>query len=253
MSTQRHLPFRKGIYILPNLLTTASMLCAFVGILRAIDGRFDECAMLIIASALFDGLDGKVARLTGTSSEFGVQYDSLADMVAFGVTPAVMMYLWQLSDFGRMGLMASFLFMTCAALRLARFNITGSKGSKRFFVGLPAPGAGVVLATFILFTPFIPPFIARWEPAVSLLLMYVLSFLMVSRVRYISLKEYAFFRARPFSSLVTMTLLFVLIASYPRFLGFVLLFLYIISGPFYTYYLLLRRPDLLRGSPRNVS
>ncbi len=113
-------------------------------------GRLYLLRLCILASCVFDGLDGKVARLTGTTSEFGVQLDSLADLVAFGVVPATMTYLWMLEGYGRLGLMAAFLFMACGALRLARFNVQASTGSKKHFVGLPIPGAACTLATLVL-------------------------------------------------------------------------------------------------------
>lgn len=246
-------PFHKGVYILPNMLTTASLFSGFLGIMWAIAGEFDACALAILVSALFDGLDGKVARLTGTTSEFGVQYDSLADLVAFGVTPAIMVFQWQLSNFGRLGLMACFLLVVCGALRLARFNVNTASTSKKYFIGLPIPAQGCVLATLVLFEPFMPAPVAEHLPAIALVMAYALSFLMVSRVRYASFKEYDFVKAHPFSSMVTVILLFVMVASQPKALGFLILFGYVLSGPIHTYYLLLRRPHILRERTRNLS
>ncbi len=253
MSEGKSRPFHKGVYILPNMLTTASLFSGFLGIMWAIGGQFESCALAILVSALFDGLDGKVARLTGSSSEFGVQYDSLADLVAFGVTPAIMVFQWQLSSFGRLGLMASFLLVVCGALRLARFNVNTASTSKKYFIGLPIPAQGCVLATLVLFEPFMPAFAAEHLPEITLAMTYGLSFLMVSRVRYASFKEYDFVKAHPFSSMVTVILLFVLVASQPKALGFLILFGYVLSGPVHTYYLLLRRPHILRERTRNIS
>ena len=252
MNKEQNRPLRKGVYILPNLLTTAGLFLGFLGLLWAVAGRFEACAMAVLAAALFDGLDGKIARLTKSDSDFGVQYDSLADLVAFGVTPAVMIYLWKLSEFGRLGLTASFLLVVCGALRLARFNVQVGDGSKKFFVGLPIPAAGCTLATLILFTPFVPESLNPVLPAACLVLVYALSFLMVSRIRYASFKEYGLIKAHPFSSMVTAILLFVLVASQPKLLGFLILFGYLVSGPVYTYYLLLRRPSLLREHPKRA-
>ncbi len=234
--------FRKGVYILPNLLTTASLFSGFMGILWALQGRFEACALAILVSTLFDGLDGKIARLTGTTSEFGVQYDSLCDLVAFGVTPALLLHQWALHIYGRLGLMACFLFLACGALRLARFNVQSSITSKKFFIGLPIPAAGCIIATLVLATPYLPDPIKGHPLALgALILAYSLSFLMVSRVRYASFKEYGMVKAHPFSSMVTAILLFVLVASQPRLLGFVVLLLYMLSGPIYTYLIMPRR------------
>lgn len=253
MSEPKDRPFHKGVYILPNMLTTASLFSGFLGIMWAIQGQFEACALAILVSALFDGMDGKVARLTGSTSEFGVQYDSLADLVAFGVTPAIMMYQWQLHAYGRLGLMAAFLLVVCGALRLARFNVNSSTSSKKHFIGLPIPAQGCVMATLVLFEPFAPGFVATHLPEAALVLAYGLSFLMVSRVRYAAFKEYDFVKAHPFSSMVTVILLFVLVASQPKALGFLILFGYVLSGPIHTYYLLLRRPHILRERTRTHS
>jgi CDP-diacylglycerol--serine O-phosphatidyltransferase len=164
MSEPTDRPFHKGVYILPNMLTTASLFSGFLGIMWAIQGQFESCALAILVSALFDGMDGKVARLTGSASEFGVQYDSLADLVAFGVTPAIMMYQWQLHAYGRLGLMAAFLLVVCGALRLARFNVNSSTSSKKHFIGLPIPAQGCVMATLVLFEPFAPGLWSRTCP-----------------------------------------------------------------------------------------
>ena len=252
MTESRPRPVHKGVYILPNLLTTASLFSGFLGIMWAIGGQFEATALAILVSALFDGLDGKVARLTNTASEFGVQYDSLADLVAFGVTPGIMVYLWKLNQFGRLGLMASFLIVVCGALRLARFNVASATTSKKHFIGLPIPAQACIMATLVLFAPFIPESIAAYEPQLLLGLAYACSFLMVSRVRYASFKEYGFVKAHPFSSMVTVILLFVMVASQPRVLGFLILLGYMISGPVYTY-LIIRRSGALRGASQKLT
>jgi len=255
MVKERALPRHKGVYILPNLFTTASLFLGFLGMIWAIEGLYEYSALAILGSCLFDGLDGKVARLTNTTSEFGVQFDSLADLVAFGVTPALTMYLWQLHAYGNMGLMASFLLIACGALRLARFNVQSAVTSKKFFVGLPIPAQASTLATLILFAPHLP---ANWMsdvlPTACLVLVYVLSFLMVSTMRYASFKEYGFIKAHPFSSMVTVILLFVMVASRPKMLGFLFFLGYIISGPIYTIFILSpRSAKLLRESQKEPS
>lgn len=241
---QKNGPVHKGVYILPNLFTTASLFAGFMGLVWAANGKMEHCAAAILFSALMDGLDGKVARLTNTSSEFGVQYDSLADLVAFGVTPAFMVYAWNLHAFQRMGIAAAFLFATCGALRLARFNISTSSTPKKFFIGLPIPAAGCALATLVFFAPHLPDFAVRALPGFTLGLTLCLGFLMVSRVRYASFKEYGFITAHRFSSMVTAILLFVFIVSAPRLWGFLIFLGYLLSGPIYTFVILPRRAHL---------
>ncbi len=248
-------PVPRGVYILPNLLTTASLLAGFVGITFALRGDFKSTALAIFISLVFDGLDGKIARLTHTSSEFGVQYDSLADLVAFGVTPAIMLYLWELSAFGRMGLMASFLIVACGALRLARFNVQTKSASKKYFVGLPIPAQGCTMAAFVLFAEYVPKGLSETVlPVFALVLAYTLSFLMVSRIRFPSFKDYGFLKAHPFSSMVTALLLLVLVASQPKLLGFPLFLGYILWGMVDTFFILPRKhPGLLRESRQELS
>lgn len=246
------MPRHKSVYLLPNLLTTASMFIGFLGLIWAIQGDFASCALCILASCVFDGLDGKVARMTGTTSEFGVQLDSLADLVAFGVVPATMSYLWVLEGYGRLGLMAAFLFMACGALRLARFNVQASSSAKNHFVGLPIPAAACTLATLVLFSEYVPATYAQSVlPISTLVLVYVLSFFMVSTIRFYSFKELSAFKAHPFSWIVTAILVFSLVASRPKFLGFLIFLGYLISGPLYTFFLLSRRGKrLLRDSSK---
>ncbi len=255
MSKEKPLPRHKGVYILPNLFTTASLFLGFLGMVYSIEGQFEYTAMCILGSCLFDGLDGKIARLTNTTSEFGVQFDSLADLVAFGAAPGLMMYQWQLSEFGTLGLMASFLLVACGALRLARFNVQSAVTSKKFFVGLPIPAQASTLACLVLFVPSLPErFAADVLPTASLVLVYVLSFLMVSTMRYASFKEYGCIKAHPFSSMVTAILLFVMVASRPKMLGFLFFLGYLISGPIYTMFILSPRGSkLLRESQKEPS
>jgi CDP-diacylglycerol---serine O-phosphatidyltransferase len=248
-------PRHKGYYILPNLFTTASLFSGFLGIMWAISGRFEASALAILASGLLDGLDGKVARMTNSQSDFGVQFDSLADLVAFGVCPAVTIYLWQTHLFGRLGLLASFLLMACAALRLARFNVQVNCVSKKFFIGLPTPASAGSLALLILVARYLPEGAPeKLLAGVTLGLVYALSFLMVSRVRYASFKDLAVVRSHPFTSTATMILLFVLVASEPRILGFLLAMGYLLSGPIYTFLVFpLRKSSHLRGPSRELS
>ncbi len=247
---------RRSVYILPNLFTMASLFAGFMGMLWAMEGRFDMTALAILVSCLFDGLDGKVARLTGTSSDFGVQFDSLADLVAFGVTPAIMVYQWQLARFGRLGILAAFMLVACGALRLARFNVMSGKvaTSKKFFIGLPIPAAGCMISLFFMFERYLPDDLAAAVvPRACLVLVYALSFLMVSRVRYASFKEFGLVKAHPFSAMVTAMLLFVVVASEPWFIGFLLFTAYLVSGPIYTFFVLPRRASKLREPLQELS
>lgn len=247
-------PKHRGYYLLPNMMTIASLLTGFLGILWSIEGKFDLAAVAIVVSCVFDGLDGKLARLTNSVSDFGVQLDSLADLVAFGVGPAVMIHQLHLHAFGRLGLMASFLIIACGALRLARFNIQTGKISKKFFIGLPIPAAACTLATFVLFTSYIPEGLTTWVPKFTLFLAFLVSILMVSNVRYASFKDADAIRAHRFSATVTALLIFVLVASEPKLLSFVFFIGYIISGLFYTYFILpLRGKSLLRESSHKIS
>lgn len=248
-------PKHRGYYLLPNMMTMASLLSGFLGMLWSIDGRFELAAVAIIVSCVFDGLDGKLARLTNSASDFGVQFDSLADLVAFGASPAVMIYLWQTHVFGRLGIMASFLVIACGALRLARFNVQTGKISKKFFIGLPIPAAACTLATFVLFSSaYVPESIAGILPGATLFLSFLVSILMVSNVRYASFKDGEVIRAHRFSATVTALLLFVLVASEPKLLSFLFFMGYIVAGLIYTYFILpLRGKSLLRDTSEKTS
>ncbi|MFO7728228.1 MAG: CDP-diacylglycerol--serine O-phosphatidyltransferase [Desulfonatronovibrio sp.] len=246
-------PKHKGFYILPNLLTTASLFIGFMGILWAIDGRFNLTALAILAACVFDGLDGKIARLTRSTSDFGIQFDSLADLVSFGVCPAIMIYLWQTQTFDQTGLAVAFLFMACGALRLARFNLQSKNLPKKFFLGLPIPAAACTLAAFVLFSTFLPEAVMQTIlPKTTLILSFALSLLMISKVKYASFKEVEMLRLHPFSSTVTAIMIFVLVASEPKFILFLFFISYVFSGLIYTYlYLPLRKPANLREPKRS--
>jgi len=140
---------RRGIYLLPNLFTTAALFAGFYAIVQAMNGRFEHSAVSIFIAMVLDGLDGRVARLTHTQSEFGAEYDSLSDMVSFGAAPALVMYEWALKGMGKLGWIAAFIYCVCAALRLARFNTNIEKVDKRFFQGLPSPAAAALVAGLV--------------------------------------------------------------------------------------------------------
>ncbi len=228
---------KRAIYILPNLFTTSSIFFAFLSIVFASQSRFEQATYCIFMSAFLDGIDGKVARLTGTSSEFGVQYDSLADVIAFGMAPALLIWYWALIDYGRTGIGVSFLFLACAALRLARFNVSAAlePNEKKFFIGLPSPAAGSVIASFILFAPFNSLFPFMTSPYFQLALCMLTGLLMVSRVRYFSFKEFDWAKKHPLQFIVIVLLIFVVVFSHPRMFLFPLFFMYILSGILYTF------------------
>ncbi len=220
---------RKGIYILPNLFTTGSLFAGFYGIVATTSGDFNSAAIWILVSSIFDGLDGKVARLTGTSTKFGVEYDSLADLVAFGVAPGILMYSWALKPFGRLGWLAAFLFVVCGALRLARFNVQVNTVESKRFVGLPIPAAAsMVSATVLLFHRF---GWGSYKKLAILILIYSLAFLMVSSFRYYSFKDPELIKRQPFAFLVLAILLLIVIAAEPVIMLFAVFIAYIASGP----------------------
>lgn len=220
---------RKGIYILPNLFTTGSLFAGFYGIVATTSGDFNKAAIWILVSSIFDGLDGKVARLTGTSTKFGVEYDSLADLVAFGVAPGILMYSWALKPFGRLGWLAAFLFVVCGALRLARFNVQVNTVESKRFVGLPIPAAAsMVSATVLLFHRF---GWGSYKKLAILILIYSLAFLMVSSFRYYSFKDPELIKRQPFAFLVLAILLLIVIAAEPVAMLFAVFLAYIASGP----------------------
>ncbi|RTZ93891.1 MAG: CDP-diacylglycerol--serine O-phosphatidyltransferase [Deltaproteobacteria bacterium] len=221
---------KKGIYLLPNLLTSGSMFLGFYAILHAFKGDFTRAAMAIMLAAILDGLDGRVARLTKTESRFGVEYDSLADLISFGVAPAVLAYTWALKPFGRFGWLAAFLFLACGALRLARFNVQVNSVESSHFIGLPIPAAAGTIATLVLFIHRLHiVFINR--SLIILLLVYILAFLMVSSIRFYSFKKFDLIRRKPFSTLVLAVLALVVIISEPEIMLFAIFCLYILSGP----------------------
>ncbi|QCQ21228.1 CDP-diacylglycerol--serine O-phosphatidyltransferase [Desulfoglaeba alkanexedens] len=221
----------RGTYILPNLFTTANLFSGFYGIVSTISGNYQAAAIAILVSCLFDILDGKVARYANATSRFGVEYDSLADLVAFGVGPALLLYLWALKPFGRVGWLAAFVFVACGALRLARFNVQVNSVSKKYFVGLPIPGAACMVATTVLF-------FCEWKgphfsgsSAILLGVTYLLGFLMVSNIRYNSMKELEVVKGKPLPALFVVVVLLSVVAAKPRIMLFSLLVAYVISGP----------------------
>jgi len=224
-------PPHKSAYIFPNLLTAGNLFAGFYAIVASMNLKFEHAAVAIIIAAFMDGLDGKVARMTGTSSRFGVEYDSLADLVSFGVAPAVLVYVWELRGFKRVGWVAAFLFVACGALRLARFNVQVATTEKRWFTGMPIPMAGGTLAVTVLFFQHMLAGGRETSGLLFVLLTYLLSFLMVSTVRYRSFKELETRPHRAFYLMVSVIILISLIAIHPQISLFALAVLYLLSGP----------------------
>jgi CDP-diacylglycerol--serine O-phosphatidyltransferase len=221
---------KRGIYILPNLVTAASLFAGFYSMVATLNGNYGSAAVWIFISAVCDGLDGKVARMTGTTSKFGVEFDSLADLVAFGVTPAFLMYAWALKPFGRLGWVAAFLFLVCGALRLARFNVQVDTVESKRFVGLPIPAAAsMVASTVLLFSHFGWP--SSYKKFAIIAMIYLLAFLMVSSFRYYSFKDPALIKRQPFGFLLLAVVLLIVVAAEPVAMTFAIMLIYTLSGP----------------------
>ena len=222
---------QRGIYLLPNLLTTAALFAGFYSIVAAMKGYFETAAIAIFIAMIADGLDGRVARLTNTQTPFGGEYDSLSDMVAFGIAPALVIYSWSLFYLGKFGWLAAFLYTAATALRLARFNTQIS--DKRYFQGLPCPSAAGIIASMIwIGSDYEMKGIAMAIP-ISLLTVAVAA-LMVSKIRYSSFKTIDFKGRVPFITIVLAVLLITAIALQPPEMLFSIFFIYLISGPVIT-------------------
>lgn len=220
---------RSGIFLLPSLFTTANLFSGFLAVLFTANGRYEQAAVAIFAAILLDILDGKVARLTNTTTQFGLEFDSLADVVSFCVAPAFLLYAWALSHLGRAAWLAAFLFVICGAIRLARFNVYAGLLDRRFFVGLPTPAAaGLAAATVLLLAE---EEIARWGLLAISAATYIVAVLMVSTFRYWSFKEVDFSRRHRVGILLLVVLAVLIVATAPQFFLFTLFGLYVLSGP----------------------
>jgi CDP-diacylglycerol--serine O-phosphatidyltransferase len=229
-SYDRRESLKRGVYLLPNLVTTGSLFAGFYGIVATMNGKYDLAAWFIMISAVFDALDGKVARMTGTTSRFGVEYDSLADLVAFGVAPGLLMYSWALKPFGKFGWLAAFLYVVCGALRLARFNVQVNTVESRRFVGLPIPSAAAMVASCVLLFYHLGGSGTIKKVSVVVLI-YLLAYLMVSNHSYNSFKDPELVKRQPFSFLVLAIILIIVIVAQPEIMLFSIASVYAISGP----------------------
>ncbi len=220
---------RRSIYLLPNLFTTGALFAGFYAIVQAMNGKFETAAVAVFIAMVLDGLDGRVARMTRTQSEFGAEYDSLSDMVSFGVAPSLLMYEWAFRDLGKVGWFAAFIYCAGTALRLARFNTNHEVIDKRFFQGLPSPAAAALVAGFIwVMNDYgVAGVDVRWV-SVALTLFAGLS--MVSNVRFYSFKDFNMRKSVPFIAIFLLALFFILISSYPPGVLFLLFLGYALSG-----------------------
>lgn len=221
---------RRGIYLLPNLFTTAALFAGFYAIVQAMNQRFSEAAVAIFIAMVLDGLDGRVARLTHTQSEFGAEYDSLSDMVCFGAAPALIMYEWALKDLGRFGWISAFVFCAGAALRLARFNTNIEVIDKRFFQGLPSPAAAALVAGLIWVIDDFGIQRAEVIRAIAAAVTLFAGITMVSNIPFYSFKDINLRRSVPFWAVLLIVLAMTLISSNPPMILFLLFVAYSISG-----------------------
>ncbi|KTD38909.1 CDP-diacylglycerol-serine O-phosphatidyltransferase (phosphatidylserine synthase) [Legionella nautarum] len=229
-----------GIYLLPNLFTTASLFAAFYSIVASLKAQYEVAAVAIFIGMIADGLDGRIARLTNTQTAFGGEYDSLSDMVTFGVAPALLIYSWNLHKLGKIGWLVAFMFTAAVALRLARFNTQLAVADKRYFQGLSCPPAAAILSSFSWFC--YQNQLEHFSIAViTAIIAVIAAVLMVSNIRYHSFKEVDFKGKVPFLYLLLMIILFVAIAVYPSLVLFMSSLVYALSGPLQTLIVLQRR------------
>jgi CDP-diacylglycerol--serine O-phosphatidyltransferase len=227
LHNQRH---RRGIYLLPNLFTTAALFAGFYAILASMDGQFGKACLAIFVAMVLDGLDGRIARLTHTQTAFGAEYDSLSDMVAFGLAPALVVYQWALTGLGKFGWLAAFIYTAGAALRLARFNSQLASTDKRYFRGLPSPSAAALIAGAVWIS--VDNQVAADDVKIAMgVLTGIVGLLMVSNLRYHSFKQIDMRGRVPFFAVVLVMLLFAVVLSEPPLVLFLLFLAYGLSGP----------------------
>jgi len=221
---------RRGIYILPNLFTTGVLFGGFYAIVQAMNARYEHAAIAIFVAMVLDGLDGRVARLTRTQSEFGAEYDSLADVVAFGAAPALVMYEWALRPLGRLGWIAAFAYCAATALRLARFNVNIEVVDKRYFQGLPCPAAAAVLAGFVWVIDDFDLQRAEWLHGLASVVTFFMAVTMVTSLPFYSFKDINFRRSVPFWAVLVIVLGLMLVSANPPMVLFLLFVAYAVSG-----------------------
>ena len=220
---------RRGIYLLPSLFTTGNIFLGFYAVIRGLRGDFGHAALLIFAAAMLDAIDGRIARMTGTESEFGKELDSLADVVTFGMAPALLAFLWGLNEFPRVGWLVPMFFVVCGATRLARFNVMTKVSDKRYFAGLPIPAAAGTVTSVLFFDP--ERDWRTWMAVFVLVLMACAAFLMVSTFRYSSFKQVDLGRRRSYRAVLVPAIVLLLIAWKPQIVLATLAIGYAASGP----------------------
>ncbi len=225
-------PIRKGVYVLPNLITTAGLFAGFYSIIASFHADFERAAIAILVANIFDILDGRIARLTHSTTKFGIEYDSLSDLVAFGVAPGILVYRWALEPWGTWGWLAASLYVSCGALRLARFNVQYENAERRNFLGLPIPAAAELISAIVLLYYYFGGEGPTQGHLVLLLVTYALAGLMVSNLKYFSFKETELYRRQPFGVLIAVIVLLKLFIAEPQLMLFAGFFLYASSGPF---------------------
>lgn len=222
---------RRGVYLIPSLFTAGNLMCGFFSIISTFNGEYVQAALFIIVAHLLDGVDGYAARLTKTTSQFGVEFDSLADVVSFGVAPAILVYYWALVPWRTWGWLAACTYVVCGALRLSRFNVQARSVGKSHFVGLPIPAAAETITSTVLMYYFLGGEGAPNRHVTSLLVIYGLAALMVSNFQYFSLKSTDLRKRHPIGRLVFGVILITLIIAEPQIMFFTLVLLYTLSGP----------------------
>ncbi len=229
---------KKSVYLLPNLFTLSSLFAGFFSVIVAMAGEYEKAALAIFVSMVLDGCDGRVARLTHTQSAFGEQFDSLADMCAFGMAPAMVVYQWALHDLGRLGWAAAFVYCAGAALRLARFNTNIGVVDKRFFQGLPSPAAAALVAGFVwLAVDQKIPVNNAWLPWIALIITIYAGLTMVSNAPFYSGKTFHYGKSVPFWVMIIAVVVLFVLANNPTLILFILFCLYALSGYVYQFYL----------------
>ncbi len=222
---------RRGVHLIPNILTTGNLFSGLAAVVLVFHGRLEAAAIAILIAMVFDVLDGTSARLTDSTSEFGVEYDSLSDLISFGLAPGFLIYAWALKSPGMLGAAIMFAYVACGALRLARFNvIVASSGDNRFFTGLPIPAAAGFISTFYIFNKHIGHLSEDVLPPVVIALSLLMAFLMVSTVKYRSVKQLKFEGQRHFMYLVWAVLILVSVMAYPQLMLFLICVGYVSSG-----------------------
>ena len=250
---------RRGIYVLPSLFTMGNVFLGFLAVVSGLDGRFERAALLVFAAGILDALDGRLARLTHSESDFGREFDSLADVLTFCMVPALLAYLWGLRHLGRIGWLVPVFYVICGATRLARFNIQTKVVDSRYFAGLPTPAAAGTVVAMLLFDPY-----AEWRTWVDvglLIAVFLVGALMISTFRYRSLKKFNLRRRRSYRLAVPLAAVLILVAYKPQPVLVTLAIVYTLSGPFLWVWGRLRRsrdageppPEAASADPENAT